>query len=566
MNKNKDIVKKHGKSFCVLPFIHMHICDTGVCKVCCGTKSINDTSGNPLSVYTKELMEIFNSKEIRDIRKAMVNEEVVDKCSIFCGSIERTGGISRRFRENQRWEKGQIGKDDLSLKDLKNIAKKYDFFVEWSPFYIDLELDNKCNYACRMCDSDRSSRIERDHIQNQWGRRLYHLGMWQDGVLSLAPRMIAQGEYIGFNKNGIFLQYNGTASIFLPHLCSTLDYIKFILRRPLISEGLRVTLNGQEIAVVLPDNELKTEFIILLGGYYPDFRVEFECIPLLENNEGNILNIDFSNITLHSNDKLANEIASSRFSNKQHWVNEDDFIQGEVLAKSQQVQIVKLIGGEPLINPATAKIVNHLLSCGDPQKTLLTFVSNCSVYNEKILGKAKDFKRMVVAASIDSIGLSQEYIRYGAKWDVVENNIFRMKSEGVFVIISSTLQAYNALEFCSVLEYCDSNTFNNYTNFIDDPKYCSINVLPPAVRAVAAERLLEYSKKGTKLSGQAAMFANSIKSNLANFDPADLREFMIFTNDLDRSRGQNIKETFPELVHLIEEAGYPWINETRYWK
>jgi hypothetical protein len=36
-----------------------------------------------------------------------------------------------------------------------------------------------------------------------------------------------------------------------------------------------------------------------------------------------------------------------------------------------------------------------------------------------------------------------------------------------------------------------------------------------------------------------------------------LRDFMLYTNDLDASRGQSIHRTDPELVELLEQAGFP---------
>jgi hypothetical protein len=37
---------------------------------------------------------------------------------------------------------------------------------------------------------------------------------------------------------------------------------------------------------------------------------------------------------------------------------------------------------------------------------------------------------------------------------------------------------------------------------------------------------------------------------------------MLFTNDLDVSRGQRLADANGELIELIARAGYPWIHET----
>ncbi len=46
------------------------------------------------------------------------------------------------------------------------------------------------------------------------------------------------------------------------------------------------------------------------------------------------------------------------------------------------------------------------------------------------------------------------------------------------------------------------------------------------------------------------------------FDPRLLRDFMLFTNDLDLSRSQSLAQTSHELLALIAEAGFEWTAET----
>jgi len=43
-----------------------------------------------------------------------------------------------------------------------------------------------------------------------------------------------------------------------------------------------------------------------------------------------------------------------------------------------------------------------------------------------------------------------------------------------------------------------------------------------------------------------------------------LREFMVFTNDLDVTRKQSFRSACPELLGHIESAGFAWTDETRY--
>jgi hypothetical protein len=52
--------------------------------------------------------------------------------------------------------------------------------------------------------------------------------------------------------------------------------------------------------------------------------------------------------------------------------------------------------------------------------------------------------------------------------------------------------------------------------------------------------------------------------DLETFDQDLMRAFMLFTNDLDITRGQSFRSAHDELLQLITDAGFKWINETCY--
>lgn len=43
-----------------------------------------------------------------------------------------------------------------------------------------------------------------------------------------------------------------------------------------------------------------------------------------------------------------------------------------------------------------------------------------------------------------------------------------------------------------------------------------------------------------------------------------VKKFMLFTNDLDKTRGQNFRDIYEDMVRSLEENGFPWLNETLY--
>lgn len=56
--------------------------------------------------------------------------------------------------------------------------------------------------------------------------------------------------------------------------------------------------------------------------------------------------------------------------------------------------------------------------------------------------------------------------------------------------------------------------------------------------------------------------AEQVKPVDDSFDPRLLRDFMLFTNDLDVSRAQSFSDVNSDLLALFAEAGFLWVHDT----
>src|SRR4029077_3559148 len=93
-----------------------------------------------------------------------------------------------------------------------------------------------------------------------------------------------------------------------------------------------------------------------------------------------------------------------------------------------------------------------------------------------------------------------------------------------------------------------------------------VTTMPPAARRLAAERLRAYADRDCRPENRDTVrcIVEELQSIGEELDTALLREFMLFTNDLDRSRRQSFRSACPELCGLIEAAGFAWTDETLY--
>lgn len=573
MSEITELIERYGPSFCVLPWKHLYICDTGTCKLCCSSLILRDDNHQYFTVYTSRLADIWNSDAMRRVRRAMVAGEPVPDCAHSCIAVEALGGFSRRLMENKSWETEWGPQVGLTIDNLKDKAVRNDFYVESAPFDMAIEIDNVCNLACRMCSAERSSRVENDPVHSRWAGRNLHLPKWKDNTLELGPNRLIFGTYKGFHafdrlQKVKTLWTTARAEMHLPNVNEYLETVEIRLAPESVGRQIHISINGRGIY----SNNAEQNIIIDLKSHFADLCLVFESETGHSTNFNSPVGIGLEYVAIKRSGSIrpSTQLLYNRFPGKNHWMEADAFLFEELFPKGVQQQRLRIEGGEALINKNVARIIKNLTKNGNSKNQRISFTTNGTVFNEDVFKQAKKFKLMVIAVSIDAIGESIEYIRHGVRWNVVEKNLKRMRSvKNVYLIASNTLQAYNALEISEVLRFCDRIKIRCFSSVINFPRYLSIISLPPIVREKAIQRLQAYTDENKNDASQNRMtaltFISALKSSRRPFDPQELRKFMLFTNDLDSSRGQNIRETFPELVRLIEKAGYPWIDEHFYF-
>ena len=121
------------KPHCLMPFIHYHVSNKGLAKVCCVA---NITYGN---THTETLTEIWNGKEINDLRTKFLKNEIDGRCFV-CHKIEASGGKSIRLETFEKF-------DYRSIETNPRL-----------PIYFDIRFSNVCNFRCRTCWHGASSK------------------------------------------------------------------------------------------------------------------------------------------------------------------------------------------------------------------------------------------------------------------------------------------------------------------------------------------------------------------------------------------------------------------------
>lgn len=229
-----------------------------------------------------------------------------------------------------------------------------------------------------------------------------------------------------------------------------------------------------------------------------------------------------------------------------------------------QVKRLYFIGGEPLLVKEVGNLLQRLIDAGLARDMVLAVVSNGTVTGSW-LELTRKFKRFELALSIDGFGRHYDYIRYPGKWEELAKNIetFR-RLPNVSLGAAVTFQSYNALNICDLFRHLDSIDVGFHAWPVHIPRYLSVQVMPTAARRLAAERLQAYAATGCRADYRQVVLglAEYVKPKNEELDPRLVREFMLFTNDLDRTRTQNFADVNGELKDFLRDAGFAWTNET----
>lgn len=189
-----------SKTFCMLPWMHMHAFPDGRAYPCC----LSDY-WHPVGDLRKDTMaELWNGEAYRTMRRNMLGDTPCKECK-KCYEQEELGFFSMRYDANRNYGH-HIAEVDATLPDGTNP----DFKIR----YWDVRFSNLCNFSCRSCGPIFSSNWYNDHV------KLYNR---KPDVLG---REMARVEYTAGSEESMIEQM-------LPHI-PYLEQVYFAGGEPLI--------------------------------------------------------------------------------------------------------------------------------------------------------------------------------------------------------------------------------------------------------------------------------------------------------------------------------------------
>jgi hypothetical protein len=248
------------------------------------------------------------------------------------------------------------------------------------------------------------------------------------------------------------------------------------------------------------------------------------------------------------------------------WFEQPAFVEKDMMGAGSTLKMLYVTGGEPFFVPAFDRILDDYVARGLAKDMVISLNTNL-FHNERRIARAMEsllrFKYCHLAPSIDGYGDVYEYVRYPAKWGIVERNIrfvadLCRQHDNAYVMLTTVAQAYNCFNLPDLLSFADELSLECKPHVLDGPPQLRPHVLPRELRLRAAERLTAYAATPadagprTANRGHAARIARYLEACEETADlAASRRRFVAFTRDLDAARGQSLERSVPELREML---------------
>lgn len=260
---------------------------------------------------------------------------------------------------------------------------------------------------------------------------------------------------------------------------------------------------------------------------------------------GNLCNLGCRVCRPELSSVLASE-QSLHFYNKQsNWAREEHFWNN--FKNVTSIKNYEILGGEPLYNKNFLSFLDHLVDSGRSSECVIDIVTNGTIY-PKIIEKVDQFQEVTFNISIDNLKDKFELERYGASWNLVNNNISKMikqkeKYSNLFVRSTTAVSIQNVLDLPELYQYFKDQNFDSYWfGLVDNPTYWDIKNMTVKAQELVLTKLEKY-KDIEQISGIIEVIKNS--------KGADGKEFVTQTKLLDQKRKQDFRTTHPDIAKAM---------------
>lgn len=218
----------------------------------------------------------------------------------------------------------------------------------------------------------------------------------------------------------------------------------------------------------------------------------------------------------------------------------------------KNTELVTIAGGEPMIDKLALELV-RMLKVEAKKLRAINFSTNLTRVNEAFLDAITDLGVISsISISFDGPKTIHEYIRYGCSWDVMMDNIAKIKQlyphfKYYANISINALNAGYMPELIVELNNIQERLGIEFKQIMASPvlqDHMHAKVLPPSVKQLYLQKFELFDKSNIKTQG-AELLIPTAKNLMSEIGSTS--KFKEYIEEFDRLVNTNYKEVYPEL-------------------
>jgi hypothetical protein len=247
------------------------------------------------------------------------------------------------------------------------------------------------------------------------------------------------------------------------------------------------------------------------------------------------------------------------------------------LTQSSNLKYLHFLGGETVITPGFKKILSALVNAGLAKNTTIGFTTNLTVWSDSVVELLMQFQQVNLGMSIETLTPINDYVRYPSQQLRTQELLDRWttlgQQQGWLNQIRITPTCLTVHELTTVYDYAwQHGTSVESCNFIDNPAFFRIGVLPKQQRSLATETLRSWidahpvdaddqiinTRDPNRAHQQIVQDAQSYLNYLESAEDESYRlvDLVQYLKRLEASRGNSILTYLPQYEDLFRSAGY----------
>ena len=221
-----------------------------------------------------------------------------------------------------------------------------------------------------------------------------------------------------------------------------------------------------------------------------------------------------------------------------------------------------LYGGEGMYVKDIQQMFEYAITKGKAKNIDIYINTNGTIYSERWIEIFKQFRSVKLAFSIDGVGKSFDYIRYGANWNsVVENFKKYSATENIQTQIVVTIFSLNVYDSVDII-YNIFKKLNTVpaVNFVYGPEWWDIRILPNGVKQeihkrntdkLNALKQLMSAAEYQQIYEQVEQIQRFLLDTVENSE-SKYYKMMHWIRAIDKNRNENFHDIFQEYNQLLK--------------